>query len=70
MTVKTHVDKFCLISRPQVVEDRGLIEVSEVGHVLTLLKLGRVHLSDRKVSVQFSDLISQFSEIPAGSVLS
>ena len=48
-------------------EDRGLVEVSEVGHVLTLLKLGRVHLSDREISVQFS---FQFSEIPAGSVLS
>ena len=41
---ETHVDKFCLVSGPQVVEDGGLVEVSEVGHVLTLLKLWRVHL--------------------------
>ena len=60
MTVKTHVDKFRLVSGPQVMEDRGLVEVSEVGHVLTFLKLWRVHLvPDREISVQFSDLSSQ-----------
>ena len=55
---ETHVDQFCLVSGPQVVEDRGLVEVGEVGHVLTLLKLGRVHLADRKgsISSQFSVL--------------
>ena len=50
--VKTHVDKFGLVSRPQIVEDRGLVEVGEVGHVLTLLKLGRVHLADSEMSVE------------------
>ena len=59
MMVKTHVDKFCLVSGPQVVEDRGLVEISEIGHVLTFLKLGRVHLADREISVQFSDLSSR-----------
>ena len=43
---KTHVDKFSLVSGLQVVEDRGLVEVSEVGHILTLLELGRVNLLD------------------------
>ena len=41
----SYVDQFCLVPRPQIVEDRGLVEISEVRHVLTLLKLGRVHLS-------------------------
>ena len=41
---KSHIDQFCLVSGPQVVEDRGLIEIGEVGHVLAFLKLRRIHL--------------------------
>jgi len=40
------VDKLCLKADFQVVEDRGIIEISQVSHVLTLLKLGRVDLSN------------------------
>ncbi len=40
----THVDELGLVAGLEVVEDGGLVEVGQVGHVLTLLKLGRVHL--------------------------
>ena len=40
----TYVDQLGLVASLEVVEDRGLIEVGQVGHVLALLKLGRVHL--------------------------
>ena len=43
---KSYVDQLGLVSRPEVMEDRGLVEIGEVGHVLTLLKLGRVDLLD------------------------
>ena len=35
-----------MVSGPEVVKDRGLVEVGQVGHVLALLKLGRVDLLD------------------------
>ena len=40
------VDKLGLEADLQVVEDRGVIEEGQVGHVLTLLKLGWVDLSN------------------------
>ena len=43
---KYYIDELGLVSRPEVVKDRGLVEVGQVGHVLTLLKLGRVDLLD------------------------
>ena len=42
----THVDHTGAVTALQVVQHRGLIEVSHVGHVLDLLELGRVHLLD------------------------
>ena len=47
-------------------EDRGLVEVGEIGHVLTFLELGRVHLSGR-VSVGKGQ---KRRAAPAGSGLS
>ena len=41
-------------------EDGGLVEVSEVGHVLTLLKLGRVHLGTKQGNISGDS--SQISE--------
>ena len=35
-----------MVSGPEVVKDGGLVEVGQVGHVLTLFKLGRVDLLD------------------------
>ena len=52
-------------------EDRGLVEVGEVGHVLTLLKLGGVDLTDRELSV--GTVLSsgeKHKDLPAGFVLS
>ena len=40
------VDKLVNISDPQVPEDRGVIEVSQVGHVSATVKLRRVDLAD------------------------
>ena len=40
------VDKLSLVTDLQVVEDRGIIEICQVSHVLTLLKLGRVDLTN------------------------
>ena len=39
------VDKFGLEADLQVVEDRGIIEEGQVGHVLTFLKLGWIDLT-------------------------
>ena len=41
-------------------EDGGLVEVSKVGHVLTLLKLGRVHLGTKQGNISVDS--SQISE--------
>ena len=38
------VDKFGLVADLQVMEHRSIIEEGQVGHVLTLLKLGRIDL--------------------------
>jgi hypothetical protein len=40
------VDEPGLEADLQVVEDRGIIEISQVGHVLTFLELGRVDLAN------------------------
>ena len=40
------VDKLVNISDPQVPEDRGVIEVGQVGHVNATVKLGRVDLAN------------------------
>ena len=40
------VDEFSLETNLQVVEDRGIIQESQVCHVLALLKLGRVDLAN------------------------
>ena len=39
------VDELGLEADLQVVEHRGIIQVSQVGHVLALLKLGRIDLT-------------------------
>ena len=41
----------------EVVEDRGLVEVGQVGHVLAPLELGRVHLLHLQHGGQFDWLI-------------
>ena len=38
------VDELGLVTDLQVVEDRGIIEEGQVGHVFALLELGRVDL--------------------------
>jgi hypothetical protein len=42
----TGVDELGLVSGFQVVKDGGVVEEGQVGHVLTFLKLGRIHLTD------------------------
>ena len=39
------IDELSLETDLQVMEDRGIVQVSQVGHVLTLLELGRVDLA-------------------------
>ena len=42
----TYVDKHLDVATAQVVENGGLVEVGQVGHVLVHVELGRVHLLD------------------------
>jgi hypothetical protein len=39
----TYVDEFALVSALEVPENGGVVEIGEVGHVLALFKLGRIH---------------------------
>ena len=39
------IDELSLEADLQVMEDRGIVQVSQVGHVFALLKLGRVDLT-------------------------
>lgn len=41
---RTHIDEAGVVTLLQVVQNTGLIEVSQRGHVLNLLELWRVHL--------------------------
>ena len=43
---RTHVDKAGTVSALQVVENRSLVQVGHVGHIVDLLVFGRVHLLD------------------------
>jgi len=40
----TYVDQLVDVTSPQVVKDGGIVEVSQVGHVLGFFVFGRVHL--------------------------
>ena len=42
----TYIDESSAVSCTQVVQHGSLVQVSQVRHVLDLLKLGRVHLLD------------------------
>lgn len=44
--VDTYIDQTSTVTGLQVVQDRRLVQVSHVGHVLDLLELGWVHLLD------------------------
>ena len=41
------VDQLVDVSDPQVPEDRGVVEVGQIGHVLAAVELGRVDLTDQ-----------------------
>ncbi len=45
-TNTTYIDEFALVSTLEVPEDRGFVEISQVGHVIALLELGRVDRND------------------------
>ena len=45
----THVDELGVVALLQVVQHRSVVQVGQVGHVLALLKLGRVHLLQRRL---------------------
>ena len=40
----TYINKTRVVSVLDVVEDGGLVEAGQVGHILNLVELGRVHL--------------------------
>jgi hypothetical protein len=40
------VDELGLVAALQVVEDRSIIEIGQIDHVITLLKFGRVDLTN------------------------
>ena len=40
------VDQFALVSNLEVMEDRCIIKICKISHVLTFLKLRRVYLAD------------------------
>lgn len=43
--VDTYIDEFGIVPLPQIVEDGGVVEEGEIGHVLAFLVLGWIHLS-------------------------
>ena len=44
LAIATYINESRVVSLLDVVEDGGLVEAGEVGHVLLLVVLGRVHL--------------------------
>lgn len=44
---RTYVDEPGVVSLSEIVEDGGVVEESEVGHVLAFLVLGRIHLGNQ-----------------------
>ena len=42
----TYIDQICLISHMEIVDHRGLVQVSELCHIVCLIKLGRIHFID------------------------
>ena len=46
ISADTYVDHFGLVARLEVPQHRRLVQVGQVGHVLALFELGRVHLGD------------------------
>ena len=44
--ILTGVDELGLVAALQVMEDRSIIEVGQIDHVITLLKLGWIDLTD------------------------
>lgn len=40
----SYVDQLVNVTLFQIVQDRGIVQVGQVGHVFRLLVLGRVHL--------------------------
>ena len=45
--IVAYINQLALIARFQVPQDRRLIQVGQVGHVLALLKLGRIDLPNQ-----------------------
>lgn len=41
---KTYIDKLGIVALLKIVEHRGIVEIGEVGHVLTLFILGWIDL--------------------------
>jgi hypothetical protein len=46
IVVSTYVDKFIKITLSQVMENRGIVKVCQVGHILTFFVFWRVDLID------------------------
>jgi hypothetical protein len=44
--VPTYIDQVRLVSHMEVVDDRGLVQMRELGHVVGLVELGRIDLVD------------------------
>lgn len=44
LQTEPYVDELGVVTLLQVVEDRSIVEVGQIGHVLGFLILGRVHL--------------------------
>ena len=43
----TYVDKLVKITLSQVMEDRGIVKISQVGHILAFFVFGWIHLTDK-----------------------
>lgn len=39
----TYIDQICLVSHVEIMDHRGFVQVSELGHIVGLVELGRVH---------------------------
>jgi hypothetical protein len=53
--IKTYVDKLVKVTLSQVMKNRGIVKISQVGHVFAFFVLGRVDLSN-KIFLDIFDL--------------
>jgi hypothetical protein len=61
-TSRTYVDKLVKITLSQVMEDRGIVKISQVGHIFAFFVFGGVDLSN-KVFLEILGLFFRSSRV-------